>query len=130
VVVGWPIFPSYVFSRLPSGAISRLLQTPGVTDIVKMNGRPAEISVQEIENILRFVSALSPGEEIPSLVALERGDPVRIRTGPFEGVEGVVVERLGKRRVLVGLKSVGLGFEVNVPVRAVARVRSGSGNRL
>ncbi len=115
-VVDFPLFPSYVFTLVSRDSVRQVLETPGVLEVVKMNGRPAEIAAEEIENIARLVDGLSPDESSLPMVPLEEGKSITIRKGPFAGVKGVVVERLGKRRVLVGLPSIGVGFEVNVPV--------------
>ena len=48
---------------------------------------------------------------------VREGEWVRIVEGAFEGVEGQVVEARGRRRVLVGLRAIGQGLEVDVDTR-------------
>lgn len=122
-VVEWPLFPSYIFARFPLSRLYNVLGTPGVAFVIMSNGRPAPIADREITNIAAFARALAQGGVLPVSVLFEAGERVRIVDGPFAGVEGVVVENRGRRRLLVGLKTIGLGFEVDMPSRHVRRIR-------
>ena len=63
----------------------------------------------------RFVGAVAQTGALPEVRPLiEEGDWVRVVEGPFLGVEGRVVERRGRRRVLVGLGAIGQGIEVDI----------------
>lgn len=118
--VSFVLFPSYVFVRFALSDLSRVLSIPGITAVVRSNGRPVAIREEDLENVRRFAAALGLTEGEPEPVPLpEEGVPVRIMTGPFEGVEGVVVEQRGRRRVLVGLQAIGQGMEVDVDAAAV-----------
>jgi transcription termination/antitermination protein NusG len=114
-LVSWPLFPGYVFVTFDGAQLGRVLGTPGVATIVRTNGRPAPIRVEELENVRRFAAALEkvPAEpKIRSFVAV--GTWVRVRTGPFTGVRGVVLERRNRRRVLVGVEAIGRGLEIDI----------------
>ena len=112
--VARPLFPSYVFARSTLDALGLALSTPGVATVVRTAGEPTPIPDQEIENVRRFAAALSSTEAQPELVPLlERGQRVRIISGPFEGVEATVVEQRGRQRVLLGLPALGQGFEID-----------------
>lgn len=113
--VEWPLFPSYVFVRGLQTTLGSILMTPGVTDIVRMNGRPAQVTDAEIRNIAAFAGVLGETEHEPRRVTLEPGQSVKIASGPFQGLDAVVVEVRGRRRVLVGLRAIRVGFEVDVP---------------
>lgn len=116
--VEFPLFPSYVFGRFTLQEVHAVLTTPGVSTIVRTNGYPTPISDLELENVRRFAAAVAEGgvEPEPSPYVRE-GDWVRIGDGPFRGVIGIVVERRGRRRVLVGLRAIGQGFEVDIDIR-------------
>jgi transcription antitermination factor NusG len=70
----------------------------------------------------RVGGGAAPGPGPPPR-ALEAGERIRITAGPFEGVEGVVVERRGRRRVLVGLSTIGQGMEVDIDRRMLQPIR-------
>lgn len=122
--VEFPLFPGYVFARFGVADVHDVLVTPGVATIVRVEGRPVAIPDRELANVRRFVAALNEAGVEPELRPMvEQGQRVRVVTGPFDGVEGVVVERRGHRRVLVGLNAIRQGLEVDVAVETLERIR-------
>lgn len=119
-VVPFVIFPSYVFARFPLSETSRVLSIPGVVNLVRNNGQPVAVREDELENVRRFTVALAAMDIEPELAPFpEVGDPVRIVSGPFRGIEGVMIERRGQSRVLVGLRAIGHGLEIDVQIGAL-----------
>jgi transcription antitermination factor NusG len=119
-VISWPLFPGYIFSLFSVRDASRVLSIPGVVTIVRMNGRPAPVAAEEIENVRRFADALGEAglePEMTRFVAV--GQWVRVREGPFAGVKGIVVERRNRRRVLVGVEAIGQGLEFDIEARVL-----------
>ena len=87
-VMDQPLFSGYLFGRIPISDRIRVLETPGVREIVCIGKNPAPISQTEIDNLRTLVSAS------PVLVPwpyLRTGQRVRIDRGPLAGVEGFVV---------------------------------------
>jgi transcription antitermination factor NusG len=117
--VAIPLFPSYVFAKFEARGVLPILKTPGVASVVRFDGRLAAIPDADIENIARFAELLADSGYEPPPVRFEKGQRIKIVSGPFEGVYGTVVEARGRRRVLVGLETIGLGFEVDVPSTSV-----------
>lgn len=127
-VVYWPLFPGYVFARATPADLWRALDTPGVANVIRFNGQPAPIPDEEIDNVGRFAAAIAAVGEVPEPEPLiEEGQRVRVVSGPFDGVEGVVVERRGRGRALVqvGLEAIGQGLKVEVDPSAVKVIESG-----
>lgn len=116
-VVEFPLFPGYVFARFSLSALHEVLSVPGVATVIRHNGVPSPIMDEELENVRRFVAALRETGQFPEPRPLQPGQPVRVLHGPFQGVEGVVVERRGRRRVLIGLKTIGQGMEIDIDGR-------------
>lgn len=128
-VVAWPLFPGYVFGRFPLCRMHQVLGTPGLTTIVRANGYPTPIPDAELENVRAFADRLSlAGLEPKPLPMLREGQRVRIEGGPLNGVEAVVQKVHGRRRVVVGLQSIGRGLEVDVD-RGLLRPLEGSSGR-
>lgn len=124
-VVRWPLFPSYVFGRFTLDQVHAVLTTPGVSTIVRANGYPTPIPDQEVENVRRFAAAVAEaGTEPEARPFVEEGQHVRITGGPFGGVEGVVVEKRGRRRVLVGLDVIRQGFEIDIDAKYLQPLRN------
>jgi len=123
-VIEWPLFPSYVFVRCAKSTLSRVLGTPGIVTVVSSNGAPVPIDAEEIENVRRFAAALrASGERVEPVPLVERGTRVRIISGPFVGVEGLVIEHRGRNRVLVGLEAIAQSWEIEVPAACMEPIR-------
>jgi transcription antitermination factor NusG len=112
--VSMPLFPGYVFAQSEAHPLGEIMSTPGIAAVVRFGARPVLIPHDEIRNIARFAHAIAESGYRPSRVRLYEGQRVRVRSGPFEGVHGIVKEVRGRARVLVGLTSIGVGFEVDV----------------
>lgn len=104
------LYPGYVFvemrlepdGRIPQDIFFLIKETTGVGDFVGTAGRPAPMKEHEIEKMLR--DSRKPEEEPTVRLVFEKGEPVTIREGPFQGYEGTVDELLPEKglvRVLV-----------------------------
>ena len=110
----WPLFPSYVFVRVDPRDLPKALAVNGMVAVVRAGSAPVAIADEEIENVRRFAAAIEAHGLEPELEDLAVGRRVHVGAGPLRGVEGVVVERRGRARVLVGLQAVGRGMSVEV----------------
>jgi transcription antitermination factor NusG len=115
-----PLFAGYVFAR--GEAVGRIVETLGVYDVIRFDGRPALVPDADIRNIRRFVQALTATRRETPSVTFREGERVCIIAGPFRGVEGVVARARNRRRVIVGLAAIGAGFELDVPAGSVRAV--------
>lgn len=114
-LVEFPMFPSYVFVRALPEDLPLVTTVPGVCSIVRNQGEPVSIPVAELENVRRFAAGLrEAGSEPEPATYLAEGQRVEVTAGPFQGVRGVVVEHRNRRRVVVGLRAIGQGMEVDV----------------
>jgi transcription termination/antitermination protein NusG len=95
-----PLFPGYVFVRLALCDRLRVLQVPGVARLVGFNGLPCALPDSEIQalkaGLLRGVRA----EPHPYLTV---GRRVRVKSGPLEGLQGIVVRRKNRLRLIITL---------------------------
>jgi transcription termination/antitermination protein NusG len=122
--VQFPLFPSYVFGRFTLGELHAVLTTPGVSTIVRANGYPTPIPHRDLDNVKHFVAALADsGLDPDPRPFLAEGQWVRVMEGPFEGVEGIVVEQRGRKRVLVGLAAIGQGLEIDIDTRLLKAIK-------
>lgn len=122
--VQFPLFPSYVFGRFTLSELHQVLTTPGISTIVRAGGYPTPIPDTDLENVRRFAVALEEvGAEPEPRPMLTEGQWVRVLHGPFEGVEGIVVETRGRKRVLVGLAAIGQGLEIDIDNRSLKPIK-------
>jgi transcription antitermination factor NusG len=94
-----PLFPCYLFVRLPLCERLRLLQLPGVIGFAVNSAHPTALAPEDIE-ALRALSVICRAEPHPFLKA---GDRVQIVAGPLAGVQGILVRRKQELRVVLSL---------------------------
>jgi transcription antitermination factor NusG len=109
-VVQLPLFPGYLFVRIPVEQRVRVLEVPGVLNIVNSNGRLNPLPEGEVE-ALRAALQMRRSEPHPLLV---RGKKVRIKGGPLRGLEGVVVRQTHKLRMVVSIDCIMQSFAVEL----------------
>lgn len=106
------LYPGYVFvemrleedGRIPQDVFFLIKETTGVGDFIGTTGHPAAMKVHEVEKMV--LASRAPEEEPEVKMEFAPGDPVKIKEGPFENMEGTVDELLpeqGKVRVVVTL---------------------------
>lgn len=113
-----PLYPGYVFARITREARGSILRTPGVLSLV---GSPREawpLPQQEIE-ILRLGLHERRVQPHP-YVAI--GDRVRIVSGTLRGMEGVLLRRKNRIRVVISLDLIMQSISVEVDSNEVAPV--------
>jgi len=100
-VIEQPLFPGYLFGRFCLEDRVRVLQAPGVKQIIGIGNTPVPISDGEIENLKALISSGSLLAPWPYLYA---GQRVRIARGPLAGIEGFVIRaEQGEPRIVVSV---------------------------
>jgi transcription antitermination factor NusG len=115
-----PLFPCYLFLRAGSDHGHSARSTPGVLGLVGFAGVPAVISHTEIEAIRRTIAR---GAEIEPYPFLKFGDWVRVKSGPLEGIEGILVRNKSHYRLVLSVELVQKSAAVEVDAWMVERVR-------
>jgi transcription antitermination factor NusG len=123
--VSWPLFPGYVFVRFSTDETTSILSIPGSVQVIGVAGKPAPIADEDIENVRRFAACLAETGVIPRPIPLiERGQRVVVRSGPFSGVRGLVLETRATDRVLIqiGLSAIGQALKIELDADSVELV--------
>ena len=124
--VSSPLFPGYLFCRFNPHDRLPILKTPGVTQIVGYNHVPVPVDEQEIEAIRRLIASGLPN--FPCAF-LQVGSKVRIEAGALRGLEGILTELKGKRRLVLSITLLQRSVAVEIDSGAVSVVRSMQGAR-
>jgi len=114
-----PLFPCYVFIR---GGLERrfdIVTTPGFHSFVGFGDQPVTIPQEEIEAIRQ---AFITGSRIEPYPFLRFGDKVRIRSGPLEGIEGILVRIKRSVRLVLSVDLLEKSVAVEVDALLVERV--------
>lgn len=98
VVFQKPLFPGYVFLQLVSAQKDSVRQSDQVANLLDVFDQ--ETFYQQLKDILL---ALEADLEVRLAPAIGEGMWVRIKSGPLQGIEGLVEQRYGMTTVLLRL---------------------------
>lgn len=98
--VDLPLFPGYVFVRIPLQHRLQVLTVPGVAYLVASAGRPLPVPEEQLLTLRDRLSAGVLAEPHPYLAV---GSRVRVRRGPLADLEGVLLRKHGQSRLIVSV---------------------------
>jgi transcription antitermination factor NusG len=124
VMLEIPLFPGYIFLRLPLAERARALTVPNVVALVGTRNQPSAISEEEIAWIKL---GLEHGRAEPHPY-LALGQRVLVTEGVMCGMEGILVHKRNNTRVVVSLDSIARSFVVEIDVACLRPVGARKGN--
>lgn len=95
-----PLFPGYVFVHLALRDRLQALQVPNVVRLIGFGAHPAALPQQDIDALRAGLDGGLRAQPHPYLTI---GKRVRIRSGPLEGLEGILQRRKGNFRVVLSV---------------------------
>ena len=114
-----PLFPGYVFVRLPVRERRKIFQVLGFARLISFNGQPAVVPDVEIEALRTGLAAQLRAEPHHYLTL---GRRVRVKSGPLEGVEGILIRKKNACRVVVSLNLIRKSASVEVDASDLERI--------
>ncbi len=114
-----PLFPCYVFLRSGRERKLDIVSTPGVVGLIGSASGPSEIPAMEIDAVRRAIESPSSVRPHPFLTC---GDRVRIKFGPLEGTEGILVRNKNSFRLILSVGMLGRSAAVEIDIAAVERI--------
>jgi transcription antitermination factor NusG len=93
-----PLFPGYLFVHMAAQERLCVLQVPGVVRLVGFNGSPAPMPEEDISRIREF---LGQGWRVEPHPYLQAGRRARVVRGPLFGLEGIVMRRKNRNRLVL-----------------------------
>lgn len=120
-IVFLPVFPCYLFLRANLVRKLEILKTPGIFWFVENGGSACEVPEQDIEAIRKITAGYAQVEPHPYLKC---GELVRVRTGPFAGVTGILARVKNRYRVVVCVELLQQAVAVEVDRTIVEAIRS------
>jgi transcription antitermination factor NusG len=119
-----PLFPGYVFVRNPQERWQPILATPGVYSVVGFSRHPSMIPWSELQAIRRVVGSDLAAEPHPFLVS---GARVRLKAGPLQGMEGILIRRKTVWKFVVSIEMLQRSVAVEVDA---STIEAAAGSRL
>jgi transcription antitermination factor NusG len=96
-----PLFPGYLFVRI---AQDQILQVLGMKGVVRILGpelkRPSEVPESEIQAIRTLTEN---GSKVDPYPYLKVGRLVRVKYGPLKGLEGLLVKKRARHRLVISV---------------------------
>ena len=105
-----PLFPGYVFVRIPLVERLRVLGLAGVAGLVSFRGAPVPLPDVEMER-MRHCFSVTTAVPVPYFKA---GNRVRVVTGPLAGLVGVILKENGHARFVLSIDLILRSVLVNV----------------
>lgn len=125
-IISLPLFSCYVFIQGGNDRLLDVVSTAGLHGFVCCAGIPAVIDPEEIAAIRQVVERTIKIEPHPFIKC---GDLVRVRTGPLEGIEGILVRKKNFSRLVLTVELLGKSAAVEVDVSTVERIKALTGTR-
>ncbi len=124
VLIDLPLFPGYLFVRLPLAEKMKVLQVRGVVRLVGFSGQPHPLPAEEVEALR---AGILHGLSVQPHPLLTVGCRVRVTSGPVAGFEGILIKKKNAYRVVLTLSLIGQSATVEVSVNDVQRISVGGG---
>lgn len=105
-----PLFPGYIFVRLPFPERMKVLTLPYVVSMLGSKNSPSVVSEEEIAVIRR---GIEHGDAEPHEY-LKTGQRVLITGGVMSGMEGILVRKQTGSRVVISIDSIFRAFAVEL----------------
>jgi transcription antitermination factor NusG len=114
-----PLFSGYCFVRLNSDQKMPALKTVGVVDIVGGGQRPEPIPDEEITAIQTLMASVLPYDPHPYL---QEGMKVEVIRGPLQGLQGILLRKDKRHRLILGVRIIQQAAAVEIDVADVLPV--------
>jgi len=114
-----PLFPGYLFVRIALHERLRVLQVPGVVRLVGFNGQPVPLPESEIESLRTGLASHLRAEPHPYLTV---GRRIRVKNGPLKGVEGILIRKKNRYRVVISVDLIMRSAVVEIDLPDIERI--------
>ena len=114
-MVEFPLINGYVFVKINSLEIDKILQTKGIVSFVRQSGKIAIIREVEINRLKQLVELGYQIETDTNPNEFEIGNKIKIIAGPLKNIEGYILNKLNDKFLLIQLESIGKSIKVKLP---------------
>lgn len=121
-MVEMPLLNGYVFVKIASADNDKIMQTRGVVNFVRSEGKIATIRDIEIDRLKQLVELGYHLEANGISKKYKEGDKVKITSGVLKGIEAYVVSANEDYQIEVLLESIGQCIRVRLPKELLASI--------
>ena len=121
--VEFPLFSSYLFAKIEIKKSIFVLQTNGVSSLVKF-GEEIAIVRDEVVNAIKL--AIDGGYQLTPAEYFIAGNAVEVIEGPMRGVKGIVAQLKGKDRLVIKIDAIQQALSIDIDTRLIKNIKSKS----
>ena len=122
--VEFPLFSSYLFAKIEIKNSIFVLQTHGVSSLVRFGEEIATVQ-DEVINAVKL--AIDGGYKLAPAEYFIAGNRVEVIEGPMSGVKGIVVRLKGKDRLVIKIDAIQQALSIDIDSRLIKNIKSKSG---
>ena len=115
-----PLFRGYLFTKISKRKFEEVRRTNGIVTYVRFDGQAATLSENEIHRIQQLITDPEDLEVLHT--TFQEGERVQVITGPLMGIEGLVVEHKGAKKVAVNIEKLGHSILVDIPIQNLRKL--------
>ncbi|HNW98737.1 MAG TPA: UpxY family transcription antiterminator [Bacteroidales bacterium] len=120
-IVEIPLFSGYIFIRYDESKRFQVLNTPGIVRFLRYNNADATISDTQVKAIDIAI------KEIPDkLYVIEQnfseGEEICIKSGPFKGFYGKVINYNNNRKIMISIDSIGKSLLIETSKTLIEKI--------
>ncbi len=104
-----PLFPGYVFTRLNPDERIKMLQTNLLVQTI-----PVPYPRSMIHQLRQIAHMARGGVPLRTVAPIKAGDFIRVKYGPFRGVEGYVKREGAEAKIVVNVDILGQAVEMSI----------------
>ena len=120
-----PLFPGYLFVHISFEERMRVLAIPSVVRLLGFGGSLSALTDHDVETVRNSLSRQLRVKPHPYFTI---GRRVRVTRGPLEGVEGVLVRRKGRFRLILSVDLIQRSMIVDLDAADVSPASISSGS--
>lgn len=115
-----PLISCYIFVKIIKAQYVPVLETENVVKFIRLSKNLLAIPEKEID-LLKLV--VGEGENVEAQMgAFNEGDEVEVVGGKLTGIRGKLIEKQGKKQMVVELNTVGYSLKMNIDINLLRKV--------
>jgi transcription antitermination factor NusG len=120
-----PLISCYVFVQIVQSEYVPVLETQFVQRFLKINQNLLAIPPKEIDLLKRIVGEITDIEI--DTASWQQGDKVEVIAGQLTGLQGTLVEKRGKHRLIITLHTLGYDLSLEINRNLLRKLRTNRG---
>jgi transcription antitermination factor NusG len=112
VQIDLPLFPCYVFVKMALKTKARLLSAPGVVRLLSASGSAIIFPDEDMD----FLQSSLKNWSARPYPFHSSGKRVRLKSGPFAGLQGTIIRRDGMRKLVITLDIINSSMLLDVDI--------------